>query len=544
MHEQSETPGSELESELGLEHANATRHHATSLVKADHRAESAPSIGGQQERSFLSTELLNNDAVADRIESDSNLRAAEQTGLWARPCGYRDVLKVAFPLVVSMLSFTIMHFCDRLFLTWYSTDAMAAVMPSGMLCWSVFSFPMGIVAYTATFVSQFVGAKQDERVGPLMWQALRLSLYVTPVFLAIALVAPQIFRLFGHAENLMWLEAIYFQIVAIGAGAIVFGSALSSFFLGQGRTGTMMVVDSIVSGINIVLDAWFIFGGFGLPAMGIEGAAWATTIALWFKVAIFAWLVFQPRWIKRFHLMEGREFNLSLFLRLLRFGGPNGLQMVIEGSAITLFVLFIGRISTEAAAATALAFSFNIVTFVPVIGLGMAISTLVGQQIGGKRPDLAERATWNGIHLAIIYSVAFGLLYWLAPKLVISTFEGGSEDLSEITPIAIVLLRFVGFYCLLDSLQVMFVSAIKGAGDTFFVFLGTVGTAATSVVVGLIGIEFFKDWLVTSDGTSLEVYWWWSLITLWICSIAILFGWRFIQGRWKEMSVIENVEVA
>ena len=111
----------------------------------------------------------------------------------------------------------------------------------------------------------------------------------------------------------------------------------------------------------------------------------------------------------------------SLMRRLLRFGIPNGLQFLIEGGAITVFVLIVARISDLAAAATALAFSINMFAFVPVIGLSFAITALVGQQIGNGKPELAARATWTGLWLGLAYTMVFALIYVITPNFFLST---------------------------------------------------------------------------------------------------------------------------
>ena len=117
------------------------------------------------------------------------------TGWWARPCGGRDVLRLAIPLVVSTASWTVMNFIDRMFLLWYSTDAVAAAMPAGMVHFALVCFPLGVASYVNTFVAQYHGAGRPERIGPAVWQGARVGLFCIPLFLALIPLAPWIFRL-------------------------------------------------------------------------------------------------------------------------------------------------------------------------------------------------------------------------------------------------------------------------------------------------------------------------------------------------------------
>jgi MATE family multidrug resistance protein len=113
---------------------------------------------------------------------------------WNRRCGPREVFALALPLVMTTASWAIMHFVDRVFLTWYSADAVAAAMPSGMLLWAMISCPVGVALYLNTFVAQYHGARRPERIGAVTWQALRIGLYSTPLFIGLIPVAAWVFR--------------------------------------------------------------------------------------------------------------------------------------------------------------------------------------------------------------------------------------------------------------------------------------------------------------------------------------------------------------
>ena len=102
-------------------------------------------------------------------------RQTSLTRLWTQPCGTRDVLKLSLPLVVSTLSYTVMQFCDRMFLAWHSTDELAAVLPVAVLSWTLMSLPLGLASYATTFVAQYYGANQHHKIGPVVWQAVRIG---------------------------------------------------------------------------------------------------------------------------------------------------------------------------------------------------------------------------------------------------------------------------------------------------------------------------------------------------------------------------------
>lgn len=450
---------------------------------------------------------------------------------WTRPCGARDVLWLSLPLVVSMISWTVMNFTDRMMLLWYSTQDMAAAMPSGMLFFTVLCFPLGIASYVNTFVAQYHGAGRPERIGVAIWQAVRLALVFVPLMLLTVPLAPTIFQWAGHDPQIAELEVAYYRILTLGAGGMLLSAVFSSFFTGRGSVRVVMIVDSIGAVLNIALNYLLIFGKLGLPELGIAGAAWGTAIAQWSQAGMYWWIMHRPATERECQLIAGRRSDPELMRRLLRFGGPSGLQMVVEVAAFSLFILFVGRLGEQAMAATTLAFNVNSIAFVPMLGVGMAVSTIVGQQVGQKRPDLAARATWTGLWIAEIYMGAMALLYVLVPDLFLLGHAWGSnpEEFAAIRGLTVVLLQFVAAYCLFDALNVIFVSAIKGAGDTAFILWVTAAMSPLPVLAAWFGLTYWGYGLL----------WCWAAITFWCCALGLIYFARFLQGHWQTMQVIE-----
>jgi multidrug resistance protein, MATE family len=450
---------------------------------------------------------------------------------WSRPCGVRDVVTLALPLVISTISWTVMNFVDRMFLAWHSLTAMAASMPAGMLFFSLVCFPMGLLSFVNTFVAQYHGAGRPERIGVAVGQALRLAIYMVPLFLLAIPVAPYLFYLAGHEPLLAGLETIYFQILMFGAGALVISTAQSTFFTGRGETRAVMVVDVTAAVVNIVLDYFWIFGIAGFPAMGIEGAAWATVASQWLRVGHYWLLIETPRNRFAYGLVRGRSYDPILLRRILRFGIPSGFQFAVEVAGITLFIMLIGRLGSDAMVATTLAFNVNSVAFVPIFGLGIAVATMVGQQLGQDRPDLAARATWTSYWIAMVYTGAMAVLYWGTPDLFLVGHAAGMAegDFQRLREITVVLLRFVAMYALFDATALIFMSAIKGAGDTRFIMILTAMTAPLPIVFSLLGVHGFGGGLL----------WCWTVFTAWLCMMGTIYLLRFLQGRWRKMRVIE-----
>jgi MATE family multidrug resistance protein len=444
----------------------------------------------------------------------------------------REVLMLALPLMVSTLSWTVMHFTDRVFLLWYSADAVAAALPAGALQFAVMCFPLGVASYVNAFVSQYYGAGRNNRIGLIVWQGVWIGLITVPVAAATIPLASAMFHGVGHPAQVADYEVEFYRTICWGSGAMVIAEALSTFFTGRGGVRTVMVVDTSAAILNVVLDYALIFGNLGLPALGVTGAALATVAALWWKALVYFALFLRHRYRDEFGTLTGCRFDKALFLRLLRFGSPSGVQLVCEVGAFTLFLLVVGRLGALELAATSLAFNVNSLAFMPVYGIGIATTTLVGQRIGQGRPRLAARGAWTAFALASCYMAAISAIYIFTPDLLLMA-HGSKIDPAEfesLRALTIVLLRFVAFYCMFDAMVIIFSSAIKGAGDTRFVLITTLCMSPLPVLATVIGVQYF----------GLGLYWSWTAITAWLCTLGVIYLIRFQQGRWRTMRVIEK----
>ena len=450
---------------------------------------------------------------------------------WTRPCGGREVLAIGLPMMISTGFWSLQWFIDRMYLMWYSSDAMSASLPAGMFHWTMICFPGGIASYVNTFVAQYYGAGHKERIGLAVGQGVRFAWIMTPLFLLSIPLAPLLLGKSGASDEISQLSIQYFQILAFGAGATVLSNALSSFYTGRGLTRVVMVVQGLATGVNLVFDYLLIFGKFGCPEMGMAGAAWATVASQWFSVAAF-WVLM--RWSENreeFGLDAGNRFDGELFRRLLKFGAPGGLPMLVEAAAFSLLTLFVSQISKVAAASTSLAFNVNAIAFIPVFGVSIAVSTLVGQKLGEGRDDLAARATWTSLALALIYTGFFGVLYFAVPDLFLLAHaqHANKAEFAIVRATTIILLRFVAAYCLFDAVQIVLVGALKGAGDTRFILLATSTISVACVTLGRCG-QVWLGW---------GLYGWWWVMTLWLFVLSLVYLVRFLEGKWRSMRVIE-----
>lgn len=454
-----------------------------------------------------------------------------------RPAGsFRELWQVALPLVLSSGSLSLTHVVDRVLLTWYSTEALAAATPAAIMHWTLISVLFGTGTYVNTFVAQYEGANRQDRVAAAVWQGVYLSLIGGVGILLFVPLAGPLFALIGHQPTVQTLEADYFQILCAGTLPIVLTTVLSCFYSGRGRTVVVLWVNLVVAAVNIGLDYCLIFGHGPFPQWGIRGAGVATVSAYCVGVLCFAVSISSLPESRRYSLWRHRRFNRELFGRLLRYGLPNGMQVFGELSAFALFIAFVGKLGPTELAATNVAFNLNSLAFIPMIGIGIAVMTLVGKRIGEGRPELAVRTAWLGFALTGTYMLLFAVLYLGLPDLMLYPYAVNTPE-AEFGPIrahVIRLLRFVAVYSFFDGMAIVFGSAVRGAGDTRFSMWITILCVWLVMVVPTVIL-----W--SSTGGNLILSWWACTLAIIVQGVAFLI--RFQGGRWKSMRVIEPHDV-
>jgi MATE family multidrug resistance protein len=451
---------------------------------------------------------------------------------WQAEGGYRELLRLAFPLILSTGSWSLQHFVDRMFLAWYSPESLAASTPAGILNFTLMSPFIGTAGYVSTFVAQYHGAGRPERVGPVVWQGIYISLLGAVVMAALAPLAGPIFAAVGHAPEIRRQEAAYFAILCLGAFPGIACAALAGFFSGRGETWPVMWVNLLGTAVNIVLDYLLIFGSGPFPELGIAGAAIATNASVVVSLLAYAALVGRPAYARRFGTRRWRPDPL-LFGRILRFGAPSGIQFFIDMAGFTAFLLIVGRLGTVNLAATNIALNINTLAFMPMIGLGMAVTVLVGQYLGRNDPRLAERCTISGLHVTLVYMCSLALLYALAPGLFRApdALHADAGAYPAIRDLAVVLLRFVAVYSVFDVLTIVFAAALKGAGDTRFVMYMIAGLS-----LGVLTLPSYLAIVVAGAGVLTA----WGIATTYVSALGLAFYLRFRGGRWQRMRVIET----
>jgi MATE family multidrug resistance protein len=285
----------------------------------------------------------------------------------------------------------------------------------------------------------------------------------------------------------------------------------------------------------LALDGLLIFGWGPFPSLGIMGAAIATAISFWFKVVCFGWLILRPQYEQTYRLRGAYGPSWPVLGNLLFFGLPTGLMYVSESGGFAAIILRIGRLGDLPLRATTMAINFNMVAFVPLVGVSVAASVLTGKHLLESGPERAAKSAMASLAVALAYASVWIAAFLLIPETLMSFYS--LQEADEITRQSITvaqgLLVFVAMYLFFDTTQLTLAGALRGAGDTWFVLFAGVFAITIAFSLG-VWREPEIDALNSSDALN----WWWWITTLWIGLLAVAMTTRYALGRWRKMRMV------
>jgi multidrug resistance protein, MATE family len=394
-------------------------------------------------------------------------RAAAPAAGGAAPGGLREVVQLAYPVVLTQMSMTTMGVVDSAMVGRLGPSELAAVGFGGVWIWTIFCGFVGTATSVQTFVAQDYGAERPRACGAWTWHAVgaiapltacAAALFVAALGPLLALLSPSA-ELRAHAES-------YMSIRAVGAVGLCTATVFASFFRGIGDTRTPLYVTLLANVVNAVLDYGLIFGKLGLPAWGVAGAAAATACSEWLYAGVMLGCFLRARTRARFATAPRRP-RLAAQRRLLRTGLPIGGQWMLEMASFATFLTLVTRMGDASMAASQAFIALLSLSFMQAVGIGIAVSTLVGQYIGARDFASAERSFGSAQRLAALLGGAIALLFVLLPEPLIGVFSDDPEVLALGRPLLLV----GAVFQLFDAFGIVADGALRGAGDTRVPFL-------------------------------------------------------------------------
>lgn len=443
----------------------------------------------------------------------------------------RALLQLAWPIVISRSTQVAVGLSDALMVAPLGQNELAATTTGAFNAYALLIFPMGIVFIVSSFASQLFGAGDAEGARRYGFYGLAVAAATQVVCLVSLPALPAVLGLLDYTPEVRALAIDYLWYRLLSGGAAIGMEALSNYYGGLGNTRLPMLFSVGAMVVNIFGNWVLISGHLGAPAMGVAGAALASSISTWVMFLGFAAI---------FLVRRGRLLPAGLKLgelgRMLRFGLPSGFNWFFEFFAFNFFInTVMAGLGTTALAAFMAVLQINSVAFMPAFALASAGAILVGQCIGASRQDDVPRALGLTWAVAATWQGLVSVAYVAVPQLLMEPFANEEARAAGLLVVGSRMLRLSAAWQLFDASATTLAETLRAAGDTAFTMWSRIVLGWALFVPG--------SWITVrtlGHGDVAAVAW----VVLYLAALAGTLWWRFKRGAWRRIHLIDGATPA
>ncbi|MFS0656190.1 MATE family efflux transporter [Bacillus sp. 179-C3.3 HS] len=438
---------------------------------------------------------------------------------------FAHFLTILIPILITQAGLSLITFLDTVMSGKVSAEDLAGVAIGSSLWTPVYTGLAGILMAVTPIVAQLMGANQKEDVPRAVLQALYLSLLLSVVVILIGMTAvPHILGGLGLEQSVIVISEGFLRFLAIGIIPLFGYSVMRSFIDALGKTRVTMVITLSALPINFVLNYLLIFGKFGFPALGGAGAGLASALTYWAIFLISVWIVMKAEPFTSFHLFQTfPRFNPSRIGQILKIGLPIGFAIFFETSIFAAVTLFMGHFDTVTIASHQAAMNFASILYILPLGISMALTIVVGYEVGAKRYQDAKQYSYLGIGTAVLFSLCTaGIIMLLRPEI-----AGLYTTDSAVLHMTQQFLIYAIFFQLSDAVAAPIQGALRGYKDVNYTLIAAF---VSYWVIGLPVGYFIGTY------TSFGAFGYWiGLIAGLATGAIVLFGrLRLIEKRYQK----------
>jgi MATE family multidrug resistance protein len=440
------------------------------------------------------------------------------------------LLRLAWPIVVSRSSQVVIGVADALMVAPLGEAALAATTTGALNVFAFLILPMGTVFIVSTFSSQLYGEGDLEGARRHGFYGLIVALAAAVISLVAIVTTPWFLELFPYAPQVRAQMNDYLTIRLLSGGAAIGMESLAAYYGGLGDTRLPMRANLAAMVLNVIGN-WILIGGhLGAPALGVAGAAWASTIATTIAfVGLFVRFLHDGRAVgrvvPRLHAAELR--------RMLRYGFPSGFNWFFEFMAFSFFVnVVVAGLGTTSLAAMMAVLQINSVSFMPAFGIASAGAILVGQAIGAGDKDQVPGIVRLTFLTTAVWQGLVGLAYLFVPELLFGPFSPAGEAGDALRAAGASMLMLSAAWQLFDAGAATLGEALRAAGDTAFTLWARTLLAWAFFAPGAYFTVRSLGW-----GEAGAVWWLVSYLGLLAAALAL----RFRNGAWRRFRLTERI---
>jgi putative MATE family efflux protein len=438
----------------------------------------------------------------------------------------KNILRLAWPMMIGMLSQTLFNVVDRLYLGRYSGEALAAVGMTFPIIFLTIALAAGLGVGVNSLISRLLGAKKKREAEKVAEHSLLLAVAITLFFTIVGIIfARPLFIIAGAPESIIDQSVIYTKIIFSGSLFLIGAFIINSILRGTGDTKRPMIVMIIATFSNIIIDPLFIFGlningTQFFPELGVAGAALATIIARLFGLIYGINYLFSDKCMLRIRFKDFK-YKFGYIKDIFKVGLPASIQQSAVSLAFFFILMMITKYEEDAIAAYTIVATLDSVAVMPIIGISTATITIVGFNIGAKNFSRAEKSVWIASGLTILFGTLIGIFYFIFPKLFVGAFTMNPDILAIGISFLRILALFTGFVSIMFIVSSGFQGAGKAIPSLILVILRMFGLLIPFAYLFSIHLGYGLDFI------------WWAFPFSGVIATVIGIIW-FKLGTWKR----------
>lgn len=454
------------------------------------------------------------------------------------PHPLKELLKIAAPTVATMTSYTVMQFVDKIMVSRIGPDPIyvGAQGNGGLSSFVPIAVVMGFLTVINTYVSQNLGAGKPERAPAYAWAGLWMAAIGALLLVPYGFALPSLFEALGFTGHRLELQTQYAQVLVFGAFLTLATRGISQFFYGMHKPMVVLSAGLLGNVTNLGLNWILIYGNLGAPRLGIQGAAIATVIGTGVELLVPLGVFLSAKYHRLYRTRDPWRPSLAHFRDIIKLGWPGAVMFGNEMVCWAFFMVYlVGEFGPMHSTAGWIAHQYMSLSFMPSVGISVALTATVGKCMGAGRPDLAAQRAWLGLGLATAYMSCCAIAFVIFREPMVRLFiekDTPPADAALLVSLGGRFLIATAAFQFFDAVAMSLTGALRGAGDTVWPGVVTVVCSWSIIVAGgLAMVRWFP---------GLESLGPWLAAAAYITVLATLVFTRFLSGRWKSLKILDN----
>ena len=381
---------------------------------------------------------------------------------------YKKILQVALPAIAGLSTQMVVSLVDSAMVGRLeeATYALAAMGIGVLATWALISFFSSLATGIHVIVARKFGQGDYTACGNTLNNSLLVAVVLGTVVASIGIFfAFDISSFFASDPTVAEYASEYIFYRFLGIPLFLISVSYRGFYFGISKTKIFMISGLVTNLLNIIFNYIFIYGTLGFPKMGLAGAGLGSTLATSFDLFFYTFIILLPAYRNKFRNFYNFRFDWQIIKAIFRISLPVSFQNIFILLGFLIFVAITGIIGIKEQAATQVVISTLFISFLPCFGFGIAVQTLVGNNLGAGKYNLAKIYGFETAKIATLYTFFLGIIFMTIPKVVILLITTDQEIIEAAAPA----LRIAGFAQIFYAVGVVLANGLQAAGRTFFV---------------------------------------------------------------------------